>query len=41
MEPRTLAVMAAYGIQSGDPAFKSESACVALLMKRYQELTAQ
>ena len=35
------AVMAAYGIQSGDPAFKSESACVALLMKRYQELTAQ
>ncbi len=35
------AVMAAYGIASGDAAFKSESACVALLMKRYQELTQQ
>ena len=33
------AVMEAYGIQKGDPAFKSESACVALLMKRYQALT--
>ena len=35
------AVMAAYGIKPGDAAFRSESACVALLMKRYQELTAQ
>ena len=35
------AVMAAYGIQKGDAAYSSESACVALLMKRYQELTAQ
>ena len=34
-----LAVMAAYGIKKGDPAFVSESACVALLMKLYQALT--
>ena len=34
-----LAVMAAYGIKKGDPAFASESACVALLMKLYQALT--
>ena len=33
------AVMEAYGIQKGDPAYGSESACVALLMKRYQALT--
>ena len=33
-----LAVMAAYGIKKGDPAFVSESACVALLMKLYQAL---
>ena len=33
------AVMAAYGIQRGDPAYGSESACVALLMKLYQSLT--
>lgn len=31
--------MAAYGIKKGDPAFASESACVALLMKLYQALT--
>ena len=30
-----------YGIKKDDPAYKSESACVALLMKRYQELTAR
>ncbi len=35
------AVMEAYGITKDDPAYKSESACVAMLMKRYQELTAQ
>ena len=34
-----LAVMAAYGIKKGDPAYGSESACVALLMKLYQALT--
>jgi len=33
------AVMAAYGIKKGDPAWQSESACVALLMRLYQELT--
>ena len=33
------AVMAAYGIKKGDPAYGSESACVAMLMKLYQELT--
>ena len=33
------AVMAAYGIRKGDPAYGSESACVAMLMKLYQELT--
>ena len=36
-----LAVMSAYGIKKSDPAFTSESACVALLMKLYQELTIQ
>lgn len=35
------AVMAAYGIKPGDAAYQSESACVAMLMKRYQALTAQ
>ena len=34
------AVMEAYGIKKGDPAYQSESACVALLMKRYQQLTS-
>ena len=34
-----MAVLAAYGIKKGDPAYSSESACVAFLMKRYQELT--
>lgn len=33
------AVMAAYGITKDSPEFKSESACVAMLMKMYQELT--
>ncbi len=33
------AVMAAYGITPGHPAFASESACVAELMRLYQELT--
>ena len=33
------AVMEAYGIKKGDPAYSSESACVAMLMKLYQELT--
>lgn len=36
-----MAVLAAYGIKKSDPAYKSESVCVAFLMKRYQELTAQ
>ena len=36
-----MAVLAAYGIKKGDPAYASESACVAFLMKRYQELVAQ
>ena len=36
-----MAVLAAYGIKKGDPAYSSESACVAFLMKRYQELTTQ
>ena len=35
------AVMEAYGIKKGDAAYSSESACVALLMKLYQELTAK
>ena len=35
------AVMEAYGIKKGDAAYSSESACVAMLMKMYQELTAQ
>ena len=34
------AVMEAYGIRRGDAAYGSESACVAMLMKMYQELTA-
>jgi hypothetical protein len=34
-----MAVLAAYGIKKGDPAYASESACAAFLMKRYQELT--
>ena len=34
-----MAVLAAYGIKKGDPAYGYESACVAFLMKRYQELT--
>ena len=34
-----MAVLAAYGIKKGDPAYGSESACVAFLMKKYQELT--
>ena len=29
-----MAVLAAYGIKKGDPAYGSESACVAFLMKR-------
>ena len=33
------AVMAAYGITKDSPEFKSESACVAMLMRRYQDLT--
>lgn len=32
------AVLAAYGITSKDEAYKSESACVAFLMKRYKEI---
>lgn len=32
-------VMAAYGINKNSPEFKSESACVAMLMRMYQELT--
>ncbi len=32
------AVMAAYGISKDSPEFKSESACVAMLMRMYQEL---
>ena len=35
------AVMEAYGIKKGNAAYSSESACVAMLMKMYQELTAQ
>ena len=35
------AVMEAYGIKKGDPAYSSESACVAFLMKKYQELVSQ
>ena len=33
------AVMEAYGIKKGDATYSSESACVAMLMKMYQELT--
>ena len=36
-----MAVLAAYGIKKGDPAYASESACVAFLMKRYKELVGQ
>lgn len=32
------AVMAAYGISKDDPEFKSESACVAMLMRMYEDL---
>lgn len=32
------AVMEAYGIKKGDPEFSSESACVAMLMRMYQNL---
>ena len=35
------AVMEAYGITSKDEAFRSESACVAMLMRMYQELTKE
>ena len=30
-----------YGIKKGDAAYSSESACVAMLMKLYQQLTAK
>ena len=33
------AVMEAYGLNKNSPEFKSESACVAMLMKMYQNLT--
>lgn len=33
------AVMMAYGLNKNSPEFKSESACVAMLMKMYQKLT--
>lgn len=33
------AVMAAYGLNKNSPEFKSESACVAMLMRMYQALT--
>ena len=33
------AVMAACGITKDDEAYKSESACAAMLMKRYEKLT--
>lgn len=33
------AVMVAYGLKKNDPAFSSESACVAFLMKLYQQKT--
>lgn len=33
------AVMAAYGLNKNSPEFKSESACVAMLMRMYQTLT--
>lgn len=35
------AVLEAYGIEKDDPAYSSESACVAELMRRYQMLTAE
>ena len=35
------AVMAAYGIKKGDPEYSSESACVAMLMMMYKDLTEQ
>ncbi len=34
------AVMAAYGIKNGDPEYNSEAACVAFLMKRYQDIVS-
>ena len=33
------AVAAAYGLNKNSPEFKSESACVAMLMRMYQQLT--
>ena len=33
-----MAVMQAYGFTKGSEAYKSEAACVAELMKRYQKL---
>ncbi len=36
-----MAVLVACGKKKGDPAYGSESACVAFLMKRYQELTEE
>ena len=36
-----IAVMAAYGFSKDDPAWKSESSCVAHLMKLYQDLTSK
>ena len=35
------AVMAAYGIKNGDPEFNNEAACVAFLMKRYQDIVSK
>lgn len=34
------AVMAAYGIKPGDEAYRSEAACVAMLMQMYKDLTS-
>jgi hypothetical protein len=36
-----MAVLAAYGIKKGDPAYSSESACEAFLMKLHQKLVVQ
>ena len=35
------AVMDAYGISLKDEAFRSEAACVAMLIQKYQELTRE
>ncbi len=35
------AVMAAYGIKNGDPEYNNEAACVAFLMKRYQDIVSK